>query len=213
MYIFFYRQYCLVPLNQAKLSAGGAASLLQVRVTEPPSVTSPPGKTDMEVEWGASAVRGEKKEVWSLCREKLKETGSRTFDRSHSRPRVRVREGDCTFWGGIGRQVYAPDCCWSKRVMIIHFSKEPRLSPFLWHVETSHFIIVWKKKSRNSEKAIVNHQRETSLVVRKITLTKILLESTNILTSLLSSSHLLPLPSPFLSSFFLNLRLSPLFPF
>lgn len=44
-----------LPLNHAKLSAGGAASVLQVRVTEPPSVTSPAGKTVMEVKWGESA--------------------------------------------------------------------------------------------------------------------------------------------------------------
>lgn len=41
-------------MNQAKLSTGGAASLLQVRVTELPSDTSPTGKTVMEVKRGPS---------------------------------------------------------------------------------------------------------------------------------------------------------------
>lgn len=45
---------CPVPLNHAKLSTGGAASLLHVRVTDPPSETSATGKTPMEVELGPS---------------------------------------------------------------------------------------------------------------------------------------------------------------
>lgn len=48
---------CVVPLNQAKLSTGGAASLEQVRVTEPPSDTSPAGKSVMMVERGASVQK------------------------------------------------------------------------------------------------------------------------------------------------------------
>lgn len=52
------------PLNHAKLSAGGAASLLQVRVTDPASVTSPAGKTVMEVKWGASAGSRKKHDWW-----------------------------------------------------------------------------------------------------------------------------------------------------
>lgn len=46
-----------LPLNHAKLSTGGAASLEHVRVTEPPSDTSPAGKSVMEVERGASVER------------------------------------------------------------------------------------------------------------------------------------------------------------
>lgn len=53
--LLFLQKIPSVPLNHAKLSAGGAASLLQVRVTDPPSVASPAGKTVMEVKWGASA--------------------------------------------------------------------------------------------------------------------------------------------------------------
>lgn len=45
---------CSVPLNHAKLSAGGAASELQVSVTESPSDASAAGTTEMEVERGPS---------------------------------------------------------------------------------------------------------------------------------------------------------------
>lgn len=58
--LVFLQKTTLQPLNHAKLSAGGAASLLQVRVTDPPSVTSPAGKTVMEVKWGASAAQQKK---------------------------------------------------------------------------------------------------------------------------------------------------------
>lgn len=55
-----------VPLNHAKLSTGGAASLVQVRVTEAPSDTSPVGKSAMEVERGASmGEEREEKEIHS----------------------------------------------------------------------------------------------------------------------------------------------------
>lgn len=60
--------YC-VPLNHAKLSTGGAASLLQVRVTDPPSGTSPAGKTVMEVERGPSGgeeSEEEKRKTYSM---------------------------------------------------------------------------------------------------------------------------------------------------
>lgn len=59
--LLFLRRTATIPLNHAKLSAGGAASLLQVRVTDPPSVASPAGKTVMEVKWGASAGQKGKK--------------------------------------------------------------------------------------------------------------------------------------------------------
>lgn len=49
----------LVPLNHAKLSTGGAASLLQVRVTGLPSVTSPTGYSDIVVKRGASENKEE----------------------------------------------------------------------------------------------------------------------------------------------------------
>lgn len=51
---------CPAPLNHAKLSTGGAASLLQVRVTELPSGNSPTGKTVMEEERGPSAEKEKK---------------------------------------------------------------------------------------------------------------------------------------------------------
>lgn len=60
--LLFLQKTTTIPLNHAKLSAGGAASLLQVRVTDPASVTSPAGKTVMEVKWGGSA--GHKKKTW-----------------------------------------------------------------------------------------------------------------------------------------------------
>lgn len=59
-----------VPLNHAKLSTGGAASLVQVKVAEPPSDTSPAGKSVMEVERGAST--GEEKEIHSKTKKILK---------------------------------------------------------------------------------------------------------------------------------------------
>ena len=48
-------------LNQAKLSTGGAALLLQVRVTDSPSDTGPPGLTTTYVERGASVRGGERR--------------------------------------------------------------------------------------------------------------------------------------------------------
>lgn len=63
--LVFLQKTTTTPLNHAKLPAGGAASVLQVRVTDPPSVTSPAGKSVMEVKWGASAGEQKKHDWWS----------------------------------------------------------------------------------------------------------------------------------------------------
>ena len=49
-------------MNQAKLSTGGAASLLQERVADPPADSSPTGDSVMRVDRGPSAGG----EIWAL---------------------------------------------------------------------------------------------------------------------------------------------------